>query len=135
MPAYKVQDEALQTMRLGLNSFTAKMQVATAQTRVRCNQVKSQVEEVLRARDRNLRRLQEAAGRGDPSEQGSLRVAIDREEEALSAAKRARGFIELADEQLRRAERGMTTFLSQDTADAHSSLDRKLDALGGYRQW
>ncbi|MGH9043805.1 MAG: hypothetical protein ACRDVP_03015 [Acidimicrobiales bacterium] len=123
-------------MRMGLNSFTAKMQVATVQTRVRYNQVKSQVDEVLRARDRDLRRLHEASARpSDPSEQRSLKIAIDRAEEALSAAKRARGFIELADEQLGRAERGTTSFLSQDTADAHSSLNRKLDALGGYRRW
>lgn len=135
MPGYKVQDEALQSMRTGLSSFTAKMQVATVQTRVRFSQVKSQVEEVLRARDRDLRRLQEAAGGSDPSEQRSLRAAIDRAEESLSAAKRARGFIEMADDQLRRAERGTTSFLSQDTSDAHSSLNRKLDALGGYRRW
>jgi hypothetical protein len=135
MPGYKVQDEALQTMRVGLNSFTAKMQVATVQARVQYNRVRSQAEEVLKARDRDLRRLKEAEGSTDPSEQRSLRTAIDRAEEALSAAKRARGFIELADEQLRRAERGTTNFLSQDTADAHSSLNRKLDALGGYRQW
>jgi hypothetical protein len=135
MPGYKVQDEALQTMRVGLNSFTAKMQVATVQARVQYNRVKSQAEEVLKARDRDVRRLKEAEGSTDPGEQRSLRTAIDRAEEALSAAKRARGFIELADEQLRRAERGTTNFLSQDTADAHSSLNRKLDALGGYRQW
>jgi septal ring factor EnvC (AmiA/AmiB activator) len=131
MPEYKVNDAALQTMRSALNSFSAKMQVATAKSRVQCNQLRSRVEMELRGRQQELNRLQGIRPRSE-EEMTSIRALIARADQSVREARRALGMIDMANDNIRGAERGLTNFLDPNVAASSSSLSRKVNALGNY---